>query len=242
MNSERTLIVNADDFGLSPAVNSGVIQAYEAGIVTSASLMVRAEASAEAAGYAKREEGLDLGLHIDLGEWVCRNGGWAPVYEYADLEDSRSIAAELDRQLGMFRDLVGRDPTHLDSHQHVHLRDSVRPVADDFAARLDVCLRHRSPDVQYCGRFYGQTAEGAHLPGTLTVGALINILSGIPPGITELVCHPAAGNDLKTTYRIERAHELHTLCSPLVRDAIVDQGLVLSSFARIPDHQKGNGS
>jgi predicted glycoside hydrolase/deacetylase ChbG (UPF0249 family) len=45
MGAKRYLIVNADDFGQSHSVNWGVIEAYERGIVTSASLMVRWPAS-----------------------------------------------------------------------------------------------------------------------------------------------------------------------------------------------------
>ena len=52
----RTLIVNADDFGLSPGVNDGVLQAHVAGIVTSASLMVRRRAA------GRRRRGIGLWL------------------------------------------------------------------------------------------------------------------------------------------------------------------------------------
>ena len=49
----RALIVNADDFGLSPGVNAGVARTHEQGILTSASLMVRQPAADEAAAYAR---------------------------------------------------------------------------------------------------------------------------------------------------------------------------------------------
>jgi predicted glycoside hydrolase/deacetylase ChbG (UPF0249 family) len=65
---ERTLIVNADDFGLTSGVNAGIARAHEEGILTSASLMVRWPAAAEAAAYAARTPGLSVGLHVDLGE------------------------------------------------------------------------------------------------------------------------------------------------------------------------------
>lgn len=50
----RFLIVNADDFGQSPGVNRGIIEAHEHGIVTSASLMVRWPAATEAAAYGRQ--------------------------------------------------------------------------------------------------------------------------------------------------------------------------------------------
>ena len=48
MNSSRRLIVNADDFGLSPSVNAAVIRAHREGVLTTASLMVNEPAADEA--------------------------------------------------------------------------------------------------------------------------------------------------------------------------------------------------
>ncbi len=70
----RRLIVNADDFGHSAAVNAGVVEAHERGLVTSASLMVRRPAAAAAAAYARSRPELGLGLHVELGEWVYADG------------------------------------------------------------------------------------------------------------------------------------------------------------------------
>src|SRR6185503_13954375 len=78
---ERSLIVNADDFGLSPGVNAGVARTHEQGILTSASLMVRRPAAAAAAEYAQGTPALGVGLHVDLGEWARIDGEWKAVYE-----------------------------------------------------------------------------------------------------------------------------------------------------------------
>src|SRR5215469_1414329 len=99
MPSERHLIVNADDFGQSRGVNRGIITAHEHGIVTSASLMVRWPAAAEAAAYARSHPALSLGLHFDLGEWICRNGTWLPLYEVVPGGDAAAVVSEIGRQL-----------------------------------------------------------------------------------------------------------------------------------------------
>src|SRR4051812_5062264 len=117
MPSQRYLIVNADDFGLSPGVNRGIITAHEHGIVTSASLMVRWPGAVEAAAYAKTRPELGVGLHIDLGEWAYRDGEWIALYQVVPLADHEAVFAEVERQLTCFRGLLGREPTHLDSHQ-----------------------------------------------------------------------------------------------------------------------------
>src|SRR5437879_6831057 len=120
----RRLIVNADDFGLSPETNRGIVTAHESGIVTRASLMVRYPAALEAAEYARQHPRLGVGLHLDLGEWAFRGGEWVALYTVVRTHDADAVRAEAERQLTAFRDLVGHDPTHLDSHQHVRRRDT----------------------------------------------------------------------------------------------------------------------
>jgi chitin disaccharide deacetylase len=230
----RCLIVNADDFGLSPGVNSGVIKALERGIVTSASLMVgRSAAAAEAAAYAKANRGFSLGLHVDLGEWTFQEETWEPAYEVVALEDPSAVEAEVRRQLDSFRRLVGRDPTHLDSHQHVHTSDVPAEVLRNLARELGGHLRHNSSRIRYSGHFHGQTGTGAPLRDTITVDGLTQILRGLPPGITELGCHPGEGADVESAYREEREIELEVLCDPRIRATIEDEQIVLCSFADV---------
>jgi chitin disaccharide deacetylase len=232
--SAKYVIVNADDFGQSHGVNRGIVHAHRYGIVTSASLMVRWPAAPEAAAYAREHQSLSLGLHVDLGEKVFRAGEWVPMYTVVPLQDRSAIGDEISRQLDVFRRLMGRDPSHLDSHQHVHLREPVRTVLIEMARQLDIPLRHCSPDICYRGSFYGQTAEGASLPGVLSVDGLIHILKTLSPGCTELGCHPADGCDLNTMYCHERLKELRVLCDPGVRAAINTMEIELRSFQNLP--------
>src|SRR5579859_5990526 len=115
MKNEKFLIVNADDFGMSSGVNRGIIQAHENGIVTSASLMVRCQGAAAAAEYAGQHNSLSIGLHLDLGEWVWRDESWMPLYELVPLDDVVAIQEEVSRQLTTFHELIGREPSHIDS-------------------------------------------------------------------------------------------------------------------------------
>ena len=228
---ERVLIVNADDFGRSPGVNRGVIQAHEEGIVTSATLMVRWPAAEEAAAYARRSS-LGVGLHLDLGEWELRDGDWHALYEVLDETSEESVSAELGRQLERFEALVGRPPTHFDSHQHVHNEDPVRTAVQHAAQRLGVPVRGISQGIGYLP-FHGQDAQGDPLPDAISADALINTIEGLPPGITELGCHPAAEADHPSAYDLERLRELEALCDPRVRGAIDRGEIALRSFAEL---------
>jgi chitin disaccharide deacetylase len=237
VEKKRCLIVNADDFGLSSGVNRGIIKAYEYGIVTSTSLMVRWPAAIEAANYSREHSDLSLGLHIDLGEWAYRDGAWVSLYEVVPTEDSAAVADEVSHQLATFRRLTGKDPTHIDSHQHVHLQESVRPIVISVARHLGVPVRHYSPEVHYCGDFYGQTAEGLPFPYGTTVGGLIEILTKLPHGMTELCCHPGEGDELDTMYRCERSAEMQVLCDPRIRAAISAMEIELRSFRDVVPEQ-----
>ena len=81
------------------------------------------------------------------------------------------------------------NPTHLDSHQHVHMAESVRSVALRAASALGIPLRAMASPAEHCGAFYGQSRNGEPLPEAITVDALVQLLRTLP-GITELLCHP----------------------------------------------------
>jgi chitin disaccharide deacetylase len=230
--AERVLIVNADDFGRSPGVNRGVIRAHEQGIVTSATLMVRWPAAEEAAAYARESDSLSVGLHVDLGEWVYRDGEWQTRYEVVP-ETPDAVAAELDRQLEQFERLVGRPPTHLDSHQHVHRDGPARTALLQAGERLEIPVRWFAPGITYSGAFFGQDSRGTPLTDAITVDALVEVIETLPTGVTELACHPASEHDHDTAYGEERIRELETLCDPRVRAAINRSGLDLRSFAEL---------
>jgi predicted glycoside hydrolase/deacetylase ChbG (UPF0249 family) len=230
MPGQKYLIVNADDFGQSPGINRGIIEAHEHGIVTSASLMTRWVAAGEAALYAKEYPRLSVGLHLDLGEWIWQNHSWIPLYTVVSLDDKTALEREVYRQLDVFRYLIGKDPSHINSHQHVHMREPLRSIAIKLSRELEVPLRGLVPGVHYSMNFYGQTHDGRSLPSHIALERLIEILSVLPDGLTVLPCHPGYADDLKTMYRLERLEELKVLCNPRLRAAISGLDIELCSF------------
>jgi predicted glycoside hydrolase/deacetylase ChbG (UPF0249 family) len=229
MTASRYLIVNGDDFGQSHGVNRGIIEAHEHGIVTSASLMVRWPEAAQAAAYARAHSELSVGLHLDFGEWAFRNGEWTLLYSVLDPKDASAVEAEIHRQFDAFQNLVGRPPTHADSHQHVHRKEPVLTLLTAVTERLGIPLRDFSP-AQYRGDFYGQTGTGEPWHDAIGVHALVKLLETLPAGITELGCHPGYAGDLDTMYSRERETEIVTLRDVRVRRAIEEYGITLQSF------------
>ena len=126
----KWLIVNADDFGASAGVNRGIIEAHARGIVTSASFMVTGRAAAEAVELARDHPDLALGLHWDVGGEDERD---------FDLRDHAAVRDEFRRQLECFHDMLGRPPTHLDSHRHAHRE--IRKLFQELVEPLGVPLR-----------------------------------------------------------------------------------------------------
>ncbi len=229
----RVLVVNADDFGHSAEVNRGVIRAFQEGIVTSASLMVRRPGAEDAAALAASLEELSVGLHIDLGEWMYRDGAWIPVDEVAAVDDAASVEREVQAQAGRFRELVGAEPTHVDSHQHVHREEPARSAALALGEGLGVPVRHFTNGIAYRGEFYGRTGKGEEVEDAISTEALIRIIRSLRGGITEVACHPGAEGVVDPVYANERARELEVLCQPEVRRAVEHEGVLLRSFATI---------
>ena len=146
--SSRRLIINADDYGLSRGVNTGIIETAETGVVTSASMIVNLPAFDDAVARARSRPSLSLGLHLNLttGSPLTaapsitqrKTGQFYPLpilIARASLgrvdssEVARECAAQIDRMIE-----VGIPPTHLDSHRHVHVHPSLWPAVIEAAS------------------------------------------------------------------------------------------------------------
>jgi chitin disaccharide deacetylase len=226
----RTLIANADDFGLSDGVNEGIVRAFTHGIVRSTSLMVRMPAAEAAAALSRAHPDLGVGLHLDIAEWKLENGEWVALYERVSGDDAEALEQETRAQLELFRQLMGRAPTHVDSHQHAHTREPLRSIVVDIVGSMGVPLRHVSGHSQYVGDFYGQDTDGSTIESRLSPAFLVDLIARLPEGVSELCCHPAARVDFGGMYANERIEELATLCDPAVLRAVAERNVALRSF------------
>jgi len=151
----KLLVVNADDFGLDPAVNAAVEQAHTRGILTSTSLMAGAAHAQEAIECAKRYPKLGVGIHLclidarptaapeDLDGLVGDDGRLpkSPLVLAAKLafaeHAEEAVEVELRTQIERFLS-AGLNPTHLDTHMHTHIHPRVLEIVVRLAREYKV--------------------------------------------------------------------------------------------------------
>jgi chitin disaccharide deacetylase len=201
----RRLIVNADDLGFTAGINRGILEAHERGIVTSTSLMVDRPGAEDGAEIARRTPTLSVGLHAVL------------IHRDELTVTTETCAAELERQLGRFEELVDSRPTHLDSHHHTHRDPRLRDVFVEFAERHALPMREHS--LRHCAQYYGEPAIG--------VDNLLDILDRLEDGDSELGCHPGYADGLPSRYSTPRERELETLTDPRIRRHLDELGIDL---------------
>ncbi len=141
------LIVNADDFGLTAGVNRAIIELHRAGVLTSATLMARAAATAEAIEMTLTTPSLGVGCHIVLVDGEPMLGAKkVPTLVDARTEHFQPTlgaflqrllagcirASEIEAEAGAqiaFLQSKGVALTHIDTHKHTHMFPAVlRPV------------------------------------------------------------------------------------------------------------------
>ena len=253
----KSLIVNADDFGRSPGVNRGVLEAHLNGVVTSATLMANAPATEDAAALAKRLVHLDVGVHLVLtfGRPLCdpaevpslvQTGGVFPRTAGEVLGAGRVVPEEALRefraQYARARSLLGREPTHLDSHHFTQDEPAVSWALRELACETGAAARqqsetqrddYRSHGIRTPDRFVREFQFSGRI-GFADLERLLQRIAAEGDGVTELMCHPARPDPELldgSAYAHEREEELTTLCDPKLPDVLARCGLALATFS-----------
>ncbi len=219
---DKYLVINADDFGASAGINRGIIDSHTKGVVTSTSLMVYGRAVKEAVALSRDHPNLGIGLHFDV---------WGEDEREFDLGNHQAVREEYHRQLGEFERLMGRLPTHVDSHRHAHRQPGMLPIFSELVAPLGVPLRDDGR-VRFVGGFYAQWEWMVTELNYVSVPFLLTILEHeVLPGWTEVSCHPGyRSSDFQSVYLAEREAEVATLTDPRIAAFIRESGIRLVSF------------
>jgi predicted glycoside hydrolase/deacetylase ChbG (UPF0249 family) len=246
------VIVNADDFGLTDGVCAGIVRAIEAGGVTSTTAMVCVPGSSERLRlWAPRIAG-HIGAHLQLTSGtpilppervpsLLRHDGNFPT-KRKEVQNPKceEILEEWRAQIeSLFR--AGIEPTHLDSHHHIHGLPAVFPAFCELAKQCSLPARSLDPDMTRNLRAAGvpcidRTLTGWY-GGELSVKSLVALLQ---EGLREypsaenfeVMCHPGFSDDSLPSlsrYVSEREVELAVLC-----DANFQRELVVAGFSLTP--------
>ena len=152
------LIVNADDLGIHPSINAGILSAYQNGILTSCTMLMTTAFLDETVRDFVRPALLPIGIHLSLtiGKAVADPGevsnlvdeegnlklsaGRLLLSSYDDTAGQsllRQVRHEFEAQLGRALD-CGLKPTHADVHQHVHMNPAIFSVLEEVLPRFGI--------------------------------------------------------------------------------------------------------
>jgi predicted glycoside hydrolase/deacetylase ChbG (UPF0249 family) len=143
LTRRKQLVVNADDFGFTPDVNEGIVEAHRRGILTATTLMANGAAFDDAVRLARETPSLDIGCHLVLVGGRSLVSGRALPVSVPQLVASlaRREVRPYDELAAQVRKILdsGIRPTHLDTHKHTHLAppvlDAVARLGEEFGIR-----------------------------------------------------------------------------------------------------------
>ncbi len=249
----KHLIVNADDLGYSDGVNAGIIRAHREGIVTSSTLMTNVPVSEGLAPLLRSTTSLDVGVHLvltngrplsdpaSLPSLVGPDGAFHRPRDVIGTGRVRTADAlrEFRAQWARGHEILGRDPSHVDTHHWVEEDPEILGAFLELAAEVGTAVRSITPRIRDRARSAGiRTTDHYRRDfqhwGRIDVETLLTILGSLDDGVTELGCHPAEPDPVlerTSSYARERPVELATLTDQSVRRAIGELGLALSTFA-----------
>ncbi len=186
----KLLIINADDFGMSDAVNNAIERAHQYGTLTSTSLMMGEPACTNAVATARRNPGLAVGLHVTVTadhailprevnprlvdqERRLRTNPLAAGLAYrfsAPVKDQ--LRREMDAQFTAFSSLA-LEWSHVDGHQHFHMHPVVWQHFLGLCEQYSI-FRIRIPVEEYRSHLHG---GGDRSPGLAIAGLILRKMS-----------------------------------------------------------------
>ncbi|PAR28467.1 chitin disaccharide deacetylase [Vibrio metoecus] len=247
------VIFNADDFGLTPGVNEGIVKAHHDGVVKSTTLMVGMDAEQHAVELAKQYPELKIGLHLRFttgrpltGEknLTHENGLFTSYRDFWKRRDYQPLAIyhEAVAQVEHFLQL-GLTLSHLDSHHHAHTHPQFAPIIYEVAQKYQVPLRTVG--------LAGEEAFGCRYHFTdffyderLSIERLVNHLLELKSRfeLVEVMCHPAYVDALLeqcSGYTKQREEELRILTSSQLIQMLIMHDIEVTDYSALvsaPSH------
>ncbi|WP_416325770.1 chitin disaccharide deacetylase [[Eubacterium] hominis] len=235
----RKLIINADDFGLSEAVNYGILKGFQEGVVTSSTIMANMPAFDHAIALAKANPDLGIGVHLNVTcykpllpthKTLIEKDGYFRNQRYLEELDEEEIYQECKAQMEKVL-ATGIRIDHIDSHHHIHTTKKMKPIIERLLKEYPYPIRG------------GFTYQNDALQSELTIafydkGVSLESFKHIVTGMSEnkvydLMCHPAYVDKFLckvTSYAIQRIDELDILCSKDVKTFLDKEQIQLTTY------------
>lgn len=225
----KKVIINADDFGYSSAVNLGIIKSHKKGILTSTTLMANMPGCDEAIVLAKENPDLGVGCHLVLtcgkpltkvDSLVDENGGFYNLAEYKKHRNEmcdEEIFQEWSYQIDYLLD-HGLKLTHLDSHHHVHAFPENLKITKRIADKYHLCFRN----------IFG-LEKNIELPAQKGINGFLDLMNH--SAIRDLTI-PFEENRIKCFEEIQAVLDQvkdNEITELMVHPAYVDEGLYFNS-------------
>lgn len=248
-----SVIINADDFGLTDGVTRGIVEAMAQGVVSSTTAMTCVDGAQQRVTALRSQCRGRVGLHLQLTAGVpCRHPDEIPSLVGDDgcfpasssgLGDPQpdDILLEWQAQIERLRHW-GIEPSHLDSHHHVHMLPQILPSFEQIAKTHDLPVRSGSAALARRLRQAGLRCPDEFLNLTSRTSpqldeVLRRLMSSLrlsgPNAVVEIGCHPGIVDDelrRVSTYVAIREHEWQFLCMPAFRTELEARRIRLVSF------------
>jgi len=255
----KKLIINADDFGYTPGVTAGIIEAHKNGIVTSTTALTVSPHFKEAMEMAaKVAPTLAIGVHLTLTlrhgvpilpaekvqSLIGADGTFLSQKEIPLVANLDEVEAEWDAQITKFFE-SGRRPDHIDAHHNIHGgSEGLLSVAVKLAKKYNLPLRNceRKPEqVGMVEKMYGAVkrpdkmhaefyGEGANVE---TFTAILKQIVASEHEVFEMNCHTAFIDyklQEQSSYCAQRPLELKFLTSDEAKKLILQNEIMLTNY------------
>lgn len=228
----------------------------------------------DAVALAKQNPEISVGVHLtfveeiavskpdDIPTLVDSDGRFSTSWKHflpkllSSLVHPDHIRREAEAQMSKILDM-GITPTHLDSHQYLHLYPSIWkmlvPVVQKFkiprvrmihremmpghrgwkSRTLEILSRRLLPELMEHGIWSPDCAAGTSVGGHITQEQVLRLLDNLPDGTTELICHPGQNDQelaQKYKWKFNWENEKAALMSGATRDKIAALGIQLCRF------------
>jgi len=198
--SIKKIIINADDYGLSPLFNKGILDLIEKGIVTSTTIMIKRKYVRPS--IFKKFKDISIGLHLELEE--------------------KDTLKEIQKQIDLFVKKFKKLPSHLDGHHHLHLTKENIPKIIKIAKKYSLAVRsYKNKDQKILKKNGIKTLDAFVSWHPERIGKLKEKIRKVKGKKVELVCHPGYYDSRSTyPYNKQREQELKFLKSSAFKKMI----------------------